>query len=228
MGTPPVLEMRDVSMCFDERPLFEGFNLRLDRDEILGLTGPSGSGKSTVLRIAVDLVSPTTGTVLCHGVPVTEYDPRELRRRMILVPQRASMFSGTVRDNLLWGLRVHGLSATEDELVGALDNVFLGREFLDKVAGNLSGGEMQRVAIARGLLLKPDALLLDEPTSALDHEATLVVEDTIRAVLEERHIGVLIVTHNREQARRFTSRVVELNNNNRKDSEDSSSMGVSQ
>lgn len=205
--------MKDIAMAFDDRVLFENFSLSLKHNETVGITGPSGCGKSTVLRIVVDLITPTSGSVLFEGKDIKEIDPRELRRRVVLVPQEASMFPGTVQQNLLWGLSIHDQSASDEELKMALNEVNLSSNYLSKNAGNLSGGEKQRVAIARALLLHPQALLLDEPTSALDDESTLVVESTINAILKDRNIGVLMVTHNREQAERFTSRVIHITNN---------------
>ena len=205
-----LLEMSDVSMQFGTTLLFSGFNLTLDKNETVGITGPSGSGKSTILRIANNLLTPTKGTVTFRGTSVSAYDPRQLRRQMILVPQEASMFPGTIRDNLTWGLSIHKLSATEDMLSSILEEVNLDGGSLDSVAGNLSGGEKQRVGLARALLLEPAALLLDEPTSALDEESTLIVEATIEKIITEHNIGVVIVTHNKAQARRFTDRVIEI------------------
>ncbi len=205
-----LLQMTDISMQFNSTTLFTEFNLSLGTNETVGITGPSGSGKSTVLRIAVNLLTPTKGEILFKGKPISDYDPRELRRRMILVPQEASMFPGTVRENLQWGLSIHKLNATESELESILKEVNLNCDCLDEIAANLSGGEKQRLALARALLLQPEVLLLDEPTSALDEESTLVVEKTIQSIIKEHNIGVLIVTHNAAQARRFTDRVIEI------------------
>lgn len=205
--------MKDIAMAFDDQVLFENLSFSLKHNETVGITGPSGCGKSTVLRIAVDLVTPTSGSVLFEGKDIKVIDPRDLRRHLVLVPQEASMFPGTVRENLLWGLSIHNLSASDEELKMALNEVNLSFKYLSKNAGNLSGGEKQRIAIARALLLHPQALLLDEPTSALDEESTLVVESTINAIILDRKIGVLMVTHNREQAERFTSRVIQIANN---------------
>lgn len=206
----PLLQLERVSMSFDEQELFADLNVDVFQNETVGLTGPSGSGKSTVLRIAVGLATPTSGNVYFQGKDIIQWDPRELRRKATLVPQQADMFPGTVRDNLLWGLKLHGLVSTDEQLRDILEEVNLNSDFVTKVAGNLSGGEKQRVAIARALLLEPSALLLDEPTSALDEKSTRAVETTIESVLEARKIGVLIVTHDREQAERFTDRVIEI------------------
>lgn len=205
-----LLQMKNISMGFNSTTLFTDFNLDLGANETVGITGPSGSGKSTVLRIAVNLINPLKGEILFKGKPISDYTPRELRRKMILVPQEASMFPGTVRENLQWGLSIHKLPATEGEFESILKEVSLNCDCLDEIAGNLSGGERQRLALARALLLKPEVLLLDEPTSALDEDSTLVVESTIQSIIEEHNLGVLIVTHNAAQARRFTDRVIEI------------------
>ncbi len=208
--TEPILELENVSMEFDGRYLFRGLKLQLRPNEVIGLTGPSGSGKSTILRIAIDLITPTSGTIKCNGKDIMNCDPREVRKKLILVPQQTSMFPGTVRENLLWGLKINGLESSDTELEQILREVKIEPSFLDKIAENLSGGEKQRIGIARALLLSPDALLLDEPTSALDERSTMAVETTINEVVERRNIGVLIVTHDKEQARRFTSRIIDL------------------
>lgn len=210
MTTESILEMKRVSMSFGQKTLFKDFTLSLHKDEIIGISGESGSGKSTLLRIAVDLTTPDEGEVIFQGRNVQDWDPQELRKCIILVPQEASMFPGTVRDNLLWGLKIHNQEASEEELVSILKEVNLNGEYLDRVAENLSGGEKQRVAIARALLLEPCGLLLDEPTSALDEKSTLAVEKTVKGLLKSRDIGVLVVTHNREQAERLTDRVIEV------------------
>ncbi len=210
MSTISLLEFKNVAMAYDGIIVFENFNLKLLNGETVGLTGPSGCGKSTVLRLAVDLVSPVSGEVLFKSQPVNEWEPTELRRRMVLVPQEASMFTGTVEDNLKWALDIHKMDYREGEFERVLKDVLLDIEYLGKVAANLSGGQKQRVAIARALLLKPDVLLLDEPTSALDMEATLAVEEAINNLIKVSDLSVLIVTHNKEQARRFTSRVIEM------------------
>ena len=101
MSETRILQMSDVTMMFDDKVLFENFNLTMNHNEVVGLTGCSGSGKSTILRIGVDLLTPTSGDITILGKPISEWDPRELRRNVILVPQESQMFTGTVRENLL-------------------------------------------------------------------------------------------------------------------------------
>ena len=214
MEKGPLVEFSNVSKLYDGRTLFEDFSLTVEQNEVVGLTGESGSGKSTLLRIAVDLASPDSGHVSAMGKRVGEWDPRDLRRNLVLVPQQAEMFPGTVRENLLWGLKLYHETKDDHELTETLNEVNLPGDKLDKLALNLSGGEKQRVAIARALLLEPKALLLDEPTSALDEKSARSVEETITALINERSIGVLMVTHNENQARRFTSRIVRIGGSN--------------
>ncbi len=212
MSDSPILELEKVSMAFDGKQVLRDVSLILHRNETCGITGPSGCGKSTLLRIVNDLLSPISGTVRFQEKDVREWNPQELRRRVVMVPQEATMFPGTVRANLVWGLRVHGMTAEDAKLKAILQEVQLWPIDLDGNAENLSGGQKQRVAIARALLLKPILLLLDEPTSALDTDSALAVEQTINHLLSDHQMGVLIVTHNKEQAERFTSKVLELEN----------------
>lgn len=213
MSETRILQMSDVTMMFDDKVLFENFNLTMNHNEVVGLTGCSGSGKSTILRIGVDLLTPTSGDITILGKPISEWDPRELRRNVILVPQESQMFTGTIRDNLLWGLIRQGELIDDESLYDILREVKLDSLKLEDDACNLSGGEKQRIAIARALVMNPRALLLDEPTSSLDEEAALAVENVLNDVIRKRQIGILIVTHNKEQAHRFTSRIIELENN---------------
>ena len=210
MNQDHLLQFVSVSKGFNGRQLFNDFNLTVDNNEVVGLTGPSGSGKSTILRIAVDLMTPDSGEVYALGKAVSEWDPRELRKNVILVPQESQMFPNTVRDNLSWGLMIHGEIIDDDSLVQILKEVKLGSIGLDDDAFNLSGGEKQRIAIARALLMQPKALLLDEPTSALDPKAAIAVEDVLDELIDSHQIGILMVTHNAEQAKRFASRVVDI------------------
>ena len=175
----------------------------IERGGALTLVGPSGSGKSSLLRCLNRLEEPTGGTVRFDGRAITDWDPRELRRRAALVLQTPVMFVGTVRDNL--GIRAAGVSLdlSESRLRETLAEVGLDAGLLDREAATLSGGEKQRVTIARALLREPQALLLDEPTSALDPpNATLVVE-TVCRLRETRRLTIAVVTHSPELVRQL-------------------------
>jgi putative ABC transport system ATP-binding protein len=185
--------------------------LRLDRlDAALpdgGLTvvaGPSGAGKSTLLRLCNRLEVPSEGCVRHWGDDVAARDPLELRREVAMVFQRPVTFAGTVRDNLR---EAKPAQEDDDALAELLERAALRREFLDRDAGELSGGEAQRACLARALATQPRVLLMDEPTSSLDGEAAAVLERLARQLVGDG-IPVVWVTHSQEQMRRLADHVL--------------------
>lgn len=189
-GRPPAQILRDVS-------------IEVERGSSLTLVGPSGSGKSTLLRCLNRLEEPTSGTVRFNGRDVRSLDPLELRRRAALVMQAPVLFEGTVRDNLRTQPRATRLDLSDARLARALEEVGLEPRFLDRDGGTLSGGEKQRVTIARALLGDPEALLLDEPTSALDPPNAALVVDAVCRLREARGLTVVAATHQAELIRRL-------------------------
>lgn len=189
-GQPPVPILKDVSFS-------------VERGDALTLVGPSGSGKSSLLRCLNRLEEPTAGTVRFEGRDIRSLDPRRLRRECALVMQAPVLFDGTVRDNLR--LRPPGAAGdfSEARLAHALAEVGLDADFLDRDAGTLSGGEKQRVTIARAVLGDPHALLLDEPASALDPPNVALVIDTVTRLRESRRLTIVAVTHQPEMVRRL-------------------------
>jgi putative ABC transport system ATP-binding protein len=167
------------------------------------LVGRSGSGKSTMLRLCNRLEVPTAGTVRFRGDDIARLDPLAHRRRVGMVFQRPTPFPGTVRDNLL----VARPEATQDQLEAALDRAALPMGFLSRVADDLSGGEQQRVCLARTLITEPEVLLMDEPTSALDEDATLELERLACGLAcASAPVPVLWVSHDRAQVERIAER----------------------
>jgi len=183
--------------------ILHDISFSVERGRALTLVGPSGSGKSSVLRCLNRLVEPTSGTVRFDGRDIRSFDPRELRCRVALVMQTPVMFEGTVRDNLC--LRPVGVRGdfSEGRLGATLNEVGLESPLLDRDAATLSGGEKQRVTIARALLRDPQALLLDEPTSALDPPNALLVVETISRLRVTRALSIVAVTHQPELVRRL-------------------------
>lgn len=183
--------------------ILNGVSVELERGDALTLVGPSGSGKSTLLRCLNRLVEPSSGTVRFDGRDFRSYDPRDLRRRAALVMQTPVVFEGTVRDNL----RIHPADVHEDfsaaRLADALSEVGLDPGVLNRDALTLSGGEKQRLTIARALLREPQALLLDEPTSALDPPNAALVVEAISRLRDTRGLSVVAVTHQPELVRRL-------------------------
>ncbi|MFM7068255.1 MAG: ATP-binding cassette domain-containing protein, partial [Actinomycetes bacterium] len=162
---------------------------------------PSGSGKSTLLRLCNRLVVPTSGTVRYRGVPLDSLDPVTLRRQVGMVFQRPTTFDGTCFDNLRAATR-RGDTLDLAAAAALLRRVGLHPDLLDRDAAVLSGGEAQRLCVARTLATGCGALLADEPTSSLDPEATATLEALARE-LADTGIPVVWVTHDTAQAERL-------------------------
>ncbi|MFW9997145.1 MAG: ATP-binding cassette domain-containing protein [Candidatus Odinarchaeota archaeon] len=186
------------------------FEANPERNGIIGILGPSGSGKSTVLRLINGLISPTAGNVIVGEKEITDWDPRELRKTVGMVLQRPFLFPGTIRDNLEYGPGTRGVKLVEEKLTELLVRVGLDQEILDKNAGTLSGGEQQRVSVARTLANKPDVLLLDEPTSALDVANEETLEEIFKQLKKEKKL-LFLVSHDPDQTKRLCDRVMIIN-----------------
>jgi putative ABC transport system ATP-binding protein len=200
----PLFRFEGVDVAGGEgQPVLAGIDLDIAREGITVIVGPSGAGKTTLLRLCNRLDVPSSGRVLFDGHDVVELDPRTLRRRVGMVFQQPVLFGGSVRDNLC----VACPDADDQRLAAALDLVALSDRFLDRRAAELSGGEAQRVCLARTLLTEPDALLMDEPTSALDAENRSAIEQ-LTLDLVARGVTVVWVTHDLTQARRLAGRLV--------------------
>ena len=175
----------------------------------LGIVGASGSGKSSLLRLLNRLDEPTSGTVYLEGQDYRQLPPRELRRRVGMVTQRPFLFPGDVASNLRFGPAQRGNFVPGPEVARLLECVGL-PEYAGREVSVLSGGEQQRVSLARALANNPQVLLLDEPTSALDEDAKLDIEQLIQSVVREQGLTCVLVTHDREQARRMCNRIILL------------------
>ncbi|NLV17211.1 MAG: phosphate ABC transporter ATP-binding protein [Syntrophomonadaceae bacterium] len=169
--------------------------------QIFTITGPSGSGKSSLLYLLNLLRDPTTGVIFLDGQNMAEMNVLEVRRKVGIVFQKPFMFKGSVRENLLLGPKLKG-SESRYSPEDLLEMMGLEREMARKEAILLSGGEQQRVSLARALANEPDVLLLDEVTSALDADSACSVEKLVKALCEEKGITVVWVTHDMEQLMR--------------------------
>ena len=190
--------------------ILNDISFSVKRGGALTLVGPSGSGKSSLLRCLNRLVEPSSGTVRFDGRDSRSLDPRELRCRVALVMQTPVIFEGTVRDNLC--IRPDGVEGdfSEERLAATLDEVGLESTLLDREASTLSGGEKQRVTIARALLRDPQALLLDEPTSALDPPNALLVVETVSRLCAARGLSIIAATHQPDLVHRLGGGLVYL------------------
>jgi len=204
-----MLTVRGVQVSYGARDVLRGLDLDAPRGELLAIVGPSGSGKSSLLRLLNRLDEPTAGTLYLDGQDYRELHPRDLRRRVGTVMQRPYLFPGTVASNVRFGPEQRGQILDDHAVETLLARVGLGG-FGTRTVEKLSGGEAQRVSIARTLANRPEVLLMDEPTSAMDEALARHVEEVITGVIRDGHLTCLFVTHNRDQARRIADRVLVL------------------
>ncbi len=204
-----ILATERLSRMVGGLTLVNDISVELYKRELVAVVGPSGSGKSSFLRLLNRLDEPTNGTVHFEGVDYRQIPPRELRRRVGIVTQRAFLFPGSVAENIAFGPRQRGEDLAVEEIDRLLLQVGL-PGFSDRNVANLSGGEAQRVSLARALANSPAVLLLDEPTSALDQEAKLGIELLIEKIMRQSQLTCVLVTHDVEQAARLADRVMIL------------------
>ncbi|BAQ16648.1 ABC transporter ATP-binding protein [Methyloceanibacter caenitepidi] len=204
---PLALEAVNVYRAVPGKILTDNISVQVKKGDVLAIVGPSGSGKSSFLRLLNRLDEPTRGVVKVDGEDYRSISPEILRRRVGMVMQSAYLFPGTVGENVAFGPAQRGKSLPDTRIDALLERVGLS-EYGDRDVDNLSGGEAQRVSIARTLANEPEILLLDEPTSALDESTALEIETLVRDIIRERHMTCVIVTHSNAQARRVASRTM--------------------
>jgi putative ABC transport system ATP-binding protein len=203
------LETTNLSHAVVGRVLVSDISVQVQSGEVLAVVGPSGAGKSSFLRLLNRLDEPTGGTVHLNGRDYREIMPRELRRRVGMVMQTAYLFPGTVAANVTFGPWQRGVKLSPEQIATLLERVGL-PGYQERDVSNLSGGEAQRVSLARTLANSPEALLLDEPTSALDDISERAIEDLVLSIIRERRMTCVIVTHNTVQAHRIADRTMVL------------------
>jgi phosphate transport system ATP-binding protein len=215
MPREAVFELDDVKVSYNAKPAVRNVSFDIGMNEITALIGPSGCGKSTVIRCfnrMNDLIPGATveGKVLYHGQDLygSDVDAVEVRKRIGMVFQKPNPFPKSIYDNIAFGPRVLGMKGEMDEIVErALNHAALWDEVKDRLKTNafgMSGGQQQRLCIARCLAVEPDVILMDEPCSALDPISTGKIEDLMMDLKKE--YSIVIVTHNMQQAARVSDR----------------------
>jgi len=211
----PIFHLEELAVAYAGKPAVRGVSFDIARNEITALIGPSGCGKSTVIRCLNrmnDLI-PTAhvdGKVLYHGQDLyaSDVDAVEVRKRIGMVFQKPNPFPKSIFDNIAFGPRVLGMKGNMDEIVErALQHAALWDEVKDRLKTNafgMSGGQQQRLCIARALAVEPDVILMDEPCSALDPISTGKIEDLMFDLKQE--YSIVIVTHNMQQAARVSDK----------------------
>jgi putative ABC transport system ATP-binding protein len=200
----PAIELVDVVVTRSGRCVLDHLSATFAAGRITAVAGPSGSGKTTMLRLINRLSLPDAGVVRYRGADVADLDPLALRRRVGMVFQRPTAFPGTVRANL-----AEGAPDADGTYAVALEQAALDPALIDRDTAQLSGGELQRVCLARTLVTRPEALLLDEPTSSLDEDSARAFERAARP-LADGGTTIVWVTHDRAQLERVADAVFEI------------------
>ena len=210
------LVVRDLAFSYASTPVLEDVSLEAVGGEILGIVGPNGSGKSTLLKCINQVLGPRAGVVLLDGSDLSTLTRREIARHVGVVPQDAGVgFPFTVMDLVLMGRTPH-LGPLDIEGPGDLEAAERAmratgvEQLADRLVTEISGGERQRVIIARTLCQETEVLLLDEPTLHLDINHQLEVLELIRALADERDLVVLMATHDLSLASRYCDRILLL------------------
>ncbi|MBL8843908.1 MAG: phosphate ABC transporter ATP-binding protein [Planctomycetes bacterium] len=214
-GAEPILAVEQLELSYGSAPALHGISLAIPRRQITAFIGPSGCGKSTLLRCfnrMNDLVDGVRikGDVRFEGSSILgpEVEVNELRKRIGMVFQKSNPFPKSIYENVAYGPRVHGVKRTaelDDIVEKSLRGAALWDEVKDRLhesALGMSGGQQQRLCIARAIAIEPEVILLDEPCSALDPVATAKVEDLMLEL--KKRFTLVIVTHNMQQASRVS------------------------
>jgi phosphate transport system ATP-binding protein len=210
-----VFTLKDVSVYYGNNLAVQNVNLPIYENQITALIGPSGCGKSTILRSLNrmnDLIpsAKVTGEVLYHGQDVygSDVDPVQVRKVIGMVFQKPNPFPKSIYENIAFGPKTLGMKGNMDDIVEeALVGAALWDEVKDRLKDNafgMSGGQQQRLCIARAIAVKPDVILMDEPCSALDPVSTFKIEDLMNELKSD--YTIVIVTHNMQQAARVADR----------------------
>ncbi len=201
--------LRTDQLCrqVGDRLIVDHISLTVNPGDFIAVMGRSGAGKSSFLRLINRLDEPTGGTVYLNGQDYRSLSPRELRRRIGMMMQFAYLFPGTIADNLRFGPRQQGNTLAPDAIDALLQEVGL-KGLANRDINHLSGGESQRVSLARTLANRPDVLLLDEPTSALDDHSEREIETLLTGVIHDQNLAALMITHDTAQALRIANRAI--------------------
>ena len=215
-----VFTLKDVSVYYGSNLAVQNVNLHVYENQITALIGPSGCGKSTILRSLNrmnDLIpsAKVTGEVLYHGQDVygSDVDPVQVRKVIGMVFQKPNPFPKSIYENIAFGPKTLGMKGNMDDIVEeALVGAALWDEVKDRLKDNafgMSGGQQQRLCIARAIAVKPDVILMDEPCSALDPVSTFKIEDLMNELKSD--YTIVIVTHNMQQAVRVADNTAFFN-----------------
>jgi tungstate transport system ATP-binding protein len=211
MKIDPAYKIRLLTHSYDQKTVLDIPDFEIPSGEVLGLVGANGSGKTTLLSILALLLTPVSGTLFLRGTEVSLGRQRLLRRNVTLVHQKPVLFSTSVRNNIAYGLRAIGFSSKEiRKRVYEIVREMKLSSLSEKQAHELSGGETQKVVLARALVLETPIILLDEPTNSLDEEFRPILFELLQRINLSRGTTIVIATHDSDFVSSLAHRLVRI------------------
>lgn len=202
------LQITNLRKYYGERCVLNIENQTVKKGSFLGIIGPNGAGKSTLIKIIAGLIGASSGIIKYNGSGLTT----KVQQNMTLVFQKPYLLRTTVFNNIAYPLIIRRIKRQEisKRVIDVMESLDIG-SLKDQKAWTLSGGETQKVALARAIVINPSLLLLDEPTANIDPGSVLVMEENIKKFYEENNSTVIMITHNLQQSKRLCEDVVFMN-----------------
>lgn len=185
-------------------------DLIIKKNKVNCIVGPSGSGKSTLVKLLNKMISPDSGKIYYKGQDIEQINSISLRRKVLMANQSPAIYKGTVKDNLLMGLKFAEKPLAADETLEQILSDFKIKKSLDDQVENLSGGEKQRISLGRLMLMDGEVIILDEPSSALDQDTEAFVMDYILSYVKTNNKSLLVVTHSKKLVQDYADAIIEI------------------
>ena len=207
------IEVINLSKSYKTKKAVNNINFKIDENEIVGLLGPNGCGKTTTIGMILGLLKPTSGQVLINGKDIENNKISILHKMNFISPYIELPKKLTVKQNLIVYGKLYNIKNLNDRISFLSEKLRLG-DLLDKITGELSSGQKNRVSLAKALINDPTVLLLDEPTAALDPETADFIRTFLEKLREEKKISVLLASHNMDEVKRLCNSVMMMKDGN--------------
>ena len=207
------IEVINLSKSYKSKQAVNNINFKINENEIVGLLGPNGCGKTTTIGMILGLLKPTSGQVLINGIDIEKNKISLLHKMNFISPYIELPKKLTVKQNLTVYGKLYNINNLNDR-IDYLSNKLRLNNLLDKITGELSSGQKNRVSLAKALINEPTVLLLDEPTASLDPETGDFIRTFLENYKKEKKIAVLLASHNMDEVKRLCGSVLMMNDGN--------------